>query len=214
MESQSATAPGRDLATATVTHSPQQRPFETMLPAIQGLARAAFRRLPATARDEAVQDVVAAAFVAYTRLVDRGQTERAFATPLARYGIAHVRSGRRVGVCLNSGDVLSLACQRHGQFRVESLSRPEGESSTWQDLVVEDHRSSPAEIAAARLDLSAWFATLSPRRRAIAAVLATGESTAMTARSFRVSRGRISQVRRELEAAWCQFQGTTGLATA
>jgi len=37
--------------------------------------------------------------------------------------------------------------------------------------------------------------------------LASSETTKATARKFRVSPGRISQTRRELETAWQEFQG-------
>jgi hypothetical protein len=53
----------------------------------------------------------------------------------------------------------------------------------------------------------AWFDSLPRHIRRIATTLATGETTKRTAREFRVSPGRISQTRRELEAAWQQFQG-------
>jgi len=37
--------------------------------------------------------------------------------------------------------------------------------------------------------------------------LATGETTNAAAKKFRISAGRISQLRRELEESWKKFQG-------
>jgi hypothetical protein len=60
---------------------------------------------------------------------------------------------------------------------------------------------------AARLDFSDWFATLSRRMKEIAGDLARGFTTSEAARKYRVTAGRISQIRRELETSWNNFQG-------
>ena len=52
-----------------------------------------------------------------------------------------------------------------------------------------------------------FFARLPRKKRRIAALLATGETTKRTAKKFHVSPGRISQTRRELQRAWREFQG-------
>ena len=77
----------------------------------------------------------------------------------------------------------------------------------WRAALVEDRRAGPAEIAAARIDLAAWFRSLSRRNRRIARSLATGESTCGVATQFKLSSARISQLRGELEASWRAFQG-------
>jgi hypothetical protein len=71
---------------------------------------------------------------------------------------------------------------------------------------VDDKRATPADTAASRIDFAAWLDRLSARRRKIAQVLATGESTSAAARRFRVS-PRISQIRRELHQVWQRYQG-------
>jgi FixJ family two-component response regulator len=70
-----------------------------------------------------------------------------------------------------------------------------------------DRKSTPADIAAARIDIPSFFATLTPREREIAEILATGESTSSAAEKFRVSAARISQLRRRLHEKWQQFHG-------
>lgn len=158
--------------------------------------------------------VAAYSFVAYGRLVERGLAARAFASALARFGIAQVYSGRRVGVRLNIRDVMNQSRQERHQCVVQSIYRWSDADGTWREQIVEDRRSTPAEIAAARLDIAAWLASLSPRLCAIATTLAIGESTSEVARKFRVSAGRISQLRRELEKSWRRFQGEVELAAA
>src|ERR1700704_4343841 len=71
--------------------------FVTMLPAIRRTAQISFRKVRPELRDDLIEEVVANAFVAYSRLVERGQVDRASPSPLARFAIAQVRAGRRVG---------------------------------------------------------------------------------------------------------------------
>jgi DNA-binding CsgD family transcriptional regulator len=103
-------------------------------------------------------------------------------------------------------DVCSPSRKRKGRITVQPLChRAEGKG--WEDLLVEDRRSTPAEIAACRLDFRAWLRGLTPRKRAIAVRLATGETTQEAAQRFEVSVGRVSQFRSELLRSWLAFQG-------
>ncbi len=95
--------------------------FLALLPAITRQASIAFRRLKAEAHQDAVHEVIANALVAYARLVALGKASLAFATPLANYGIAQVRDGRKVGNRRRIGDVLSQCAQRMKGFVVKRL---------------------------------------------------------------------------------------------
>lgn len=188
------------------TRSPQAK-FVALLPAIRRQARVAFRREPAERRGELVAEVVANCWVAFRRLVERGLEHRAYPTPLAQFAIRQVRSGRRVGTKLNVRDVLSEYCQRTKSVQVERLNRFDTQDAEWRAIVVEDRRATPADTAAARLDIAAWLATLPHREQRIARTLALGESTSTTAAKFRLTAARVSQIRGELRAAWEQFSG-------
>ena len=189
--------------------SRHQRRFLAWLPLIQKQAGFAFRRQPRELRQELVAEVVVNAYVAFQRLVARRLPARAFPTPLARYAIRQVRAGRRAGIRLNVRDVSSEHAQRKKNFTVERLDRFDERSGSWREVLVEDRRTGPAETAAARIDIADWFATLPPRKRAIARTLATGEAAQAVAARFAVSSARISQLRREFEQAWQEFQGET-----
>ena len=186
--------------------------FLKMLPAIRRRAKYAFRRLPSELKAELIQAVVASAYMAFLRLVERGKANAAFATPLASYAIRQVRAGRQPGSRLSTVDVLSRSA-RFGSGNVgaenvvESLDTFDDTQGDWRAALVEDRRAGPAEIAAARIDLAAWLCSLSRRNRRIAKSLATGESTSDVARQFQVSAARVSQLRRELEASWRDYQG-------
>src|SRR5436190_24279686 len=88
-----------------------QERFVALLPVILRYVAPAFRTLSPDAKAEAVQGCVANACMAYARLVERGKESLAFATVLARYAIAQVRTGRRVGGHLNVKDVTSTYAQ-------------------------------------------------------------------------------------------------------
>jgi hypothetical protein len=180
-------------------------PFLALLPAIQRHARWAFRQLRAHERQEAVQAVSAYAAMAFARLFEAGKADVAYATPLARFGVRQHRAGRSIGGRINSLDVASAACQRRRGFAIEP-------SDAWQLTLVEDRRATPAELAALRIDMADWLQTLSPRDRELASVLAVGEPPSVAARKFRVSRGRISQLRRKLHESWRLFMGETAAA--
>lgn len=180
--------------------------FLAMMPRIQTHARIAFRHLRGATREELVQEVLCNACHAYARLVELGKQDLAYPSVLARYGVAQARAGRKVGCRLNVNDVTSEYCRRRKNVAVESLDRYDEDEGAWQEVLVEDRRAGPAETAAARLDIDEWFGRLRPRQRKIAQALALGERTGDVARRFRLSAGRVSQMRRELSRDWESFQ--------
>jgi hypothetical protein len=191
-----------------------QERFLQLLPRVRAQAQSRFGRLAPEAREDAVAEVIASALVSYARLVALGQEDRAYATPLARYAVAQFRVGRRVAVQLNGCDVLSDYCVRKKGLSVERLDRFDNQSRDWKELIVEDGRSTPAEVAATRLDFGAWLESLPKRTRRMAEVLATGETTGRVAAMFDLSASRVSQLRRELHDAWRVFQGEVAPAAA
>jgi hypothetical protein len=183
------------------TTSARHAEFLAMLPAIRHSAQVAFRKLPPELRLDLIAEVVANSYVAFAR----GHADRASASPLARYAIAQVRVGRRVGNHLRIRDVLSQYAQFRKQFVVERLDVLQEDEGEWTQLVVEDRRAGPAEIAACRIDFADWLRRLTARLRRIALALATGETTAAVAKMIGVSPARISQIRELLKRSWEEF---------
>jgi hypothetical protein len=192
---------------ASATEPDRDAKFVVMLPRIRRRAAHYLRHLSKKDRADAIQEVVASAFVNYVRLIERGKVDLAYACPLARYGACQYLSGRRVGGRMNVSDVTSEYCQRRKRIMVEQLDRFDYPTSEWEQLVVEDKHSTPADIAATRVDFRAWLESLPVRTRRVAETLATGEATSHVARMFGISASRISQLRRELHQAWRMFQG-------
>jgi hypothetical protein len=194
------------LATQSRSTSPDwHEGFLVMLPAITTHARIAFRDLGPEARQEAVQEVVCNAMVAYAGLAQRGRVTRAYPSVLARFAVAQTRAHRKVGGHLNCKDISSPYCQTHKGVIVERLDRFDGEEGRWVEAVVEDHHTPVPEQVAFRCDFPAWLNTLSRRNRRIAQALAIGHSTSEIARRFKLSAGRVSQLRRELHRSWTRF---------
>jgi len=198
-----ATVPKRRPKALTGQHSDQ---FLSLLPTITEQARFAFRNERYEQREELVAETIANAFVAFVRLVNRGMTSVIYATPLAHYAIKQVRAGRRVGAKLNVRDVSSEYAQRNKHFTVERLDRYDAENGEWREVLIEDRHAGPAQTAAARIDIGQWFASLPRKKRRIAESLATGMTTKAAARRFRLSAGRISQLRRLFLESWADFQ--------
>ncbi len=181
--------------------------FLAMVPAIENYAKCAFRHMDAEARAEMIQEVLANCCCAYARLAELSKTSIAYAGPLARFGVAQTREGRRTGSRSNCHDVTSPWCWKKKGIVVERLDQFDGDEECWAEALVEDRTAGPDAIAATRIDFSTWLHSLPRRLRKIALFLATGETTGAAARRFRVSPGRISQIRKGLHETWRTFQG-------
>jgi transposase-like protein len=184
-----------------------QQGFLVMMSDIVRSAHIAFRNLDPEARQEAVQEVLVSAMLAYVRLFERQKVDVAYPSALARFAIAQYRVGRRVSTKLNCNDVLSPFARRKKNFRVETLTGGKGNYSSWRELLPENREAGPAETAAARIDISEWFESFSSLDREIAEALSMGYSTKEVAQEFQVSAPRISQKRREFLDSWQMFQG-------
>jgi hypothetical protein len=178
-----------------------------MLPKIQDHAKYQFRLLQGDNRDEAIQEVICNCCLAFARLVEQGRAEAATWSSLAKYAVAQVRSGRQVGNSLNIKDISSQYCQQRKQVHVRSLHSWDDQDQSWREMLVEDKTATPADLAATRIDFPAWLETLTKRDHKIALKLSQGEGTGRVAKLFRISKSRVSQLRRELWEAWKAFQG-------
>jgi len=199
------------IASARTIRTREER-FLEMLPQIRAQARYAFRKELPARRQELIAEVIANCWIAFVRLLDRGLEDVIYPTPLAQYAIRQTRDGRKVGGRLNVRDVSSEYAQRCKGFRLERLDRYNERTDEWKEVLVEDKTAGPAEIAVSRIDFGTWLRSLPVAKRQVARALALGETTKRTARRFRVTAGRVSQLRRELQNSWESFQGEPAYA--
>jgi hypothetical protein len=183
-----------------------QETFITMLPEIQQRLRRAFRHLDPASLEESIAEGIMHCLLSYARLHERGRAEVATASTLAFYSARQVKRGRPAAGRMNGKEPLSRYARIKNGFQIERLHNYSARQDRWIDMLVEDKRASVADQVAARMDVRAWFATLSRRMRQIAKDLAVGCSTSEVARKHGVTAGRISQLRRSLEASWMSFQ--------
>jgi hypothetical protein len=155
---------------------------------------------------------VALAWRHFAALARCGKKPEEFVTTLALRCSQAVKAGRRLAGCETGRDVLSPVAQvRHG-VRVTRLPDRDREPDrhplpgALADALADNTRSAVPEQAAFRLDFPRSRASLRRRDRKILDALAGGERTADAARRFKISAGRISQLRREFEEDWEQFQ--------
>jgi hypothetical protein len=181
----------------------QNEQFFKLVPAIRRYALLAFRHLRPQDRDEALCEVLAHAFCAFRRLVELGKRDVVYASPLARFAVAHIRAGRRVGTKFKSRDVFAVAnhCRR-------------AVLSHWVDMLADDSLTPVADQVAFRLDFADWLRALNERKRKLVKFLALGNSPSEAAERFEISNARVSQLRSELYASWQVFQGEPLPSTA
>lgn len=185
----------------------RQAKFLEMPPTMRRQARIAFRHEPPDRRQEMIAEVVANCWVSFVRLMERGLEDAVYPTPLVQFAIRQVRSGRKVGSKLNVRDISSPHCQISKGIHLGRLDHYDRDEGAWKEVLIEDRRAGPAEIAATKIDFGTWLGLLPRLKRRVAQTLATGETTGRAAERFGVSLARISQLRSELRASWQDFQG-------
>ena len=183
-----------------------QSEFVAMLPEIQQKLRLAFCRLDPDACEDAIAEAVVHSLLAYARLHEQGRAIVATSSSLAWYSSRQVKRGRPAVGRMNGKNPLSRYAQLGNAIQIAPLR------SNWIETLVEDKRAPVADQVAAKLDVGAWFATLTKRLRVIAKDLAFGCSTSEVAKMHGVTAGRISQLRRKLEKSWAAFQDEAGPA--
>jgi hypothetical protein len=166
-----------------------------MVPKIIEHSKYAFRHLRGQDYQDAIQETIANAMVAFVGLVRRGCESLAYPSVLSKYAIAQIRDGRRVGNSLCCHEVLSPYAQRLKGFTVDRLDRREkDDENEWREILIEDKTAGPFDIVRTKLDMDAWLHSLPRRDRKIAQFLSLGSRTRDAARRFGLSEGRISQL--------------------
>jgi len=180
--------------------------FLSMLPAILRYAKIAFRNYTPEAKQEAVQNVLTNSCAAVAALAKRGKLDLCYPSVLARFGIRQTLDHRITGNSLDIHDPLSRYCQDRKNVVVERIDTFNEQDDCWEEAVVQDTRNSPVpDIVAFRCDFADWLKSLKRRDRRIAEFLSLGHRTSTAARKFKVSEGRVSQLRKELAKSWRDF---------
>jgi hypothetical protein len=175
-----------------------QSNFAAMLPEIEQKLRLAFCRLDPEAREDAIEEGVVHSLLAYVRFHEQSREEVATPSSLAWYSSRQVKRGRPAGGRMNGKEPLSRYAQIGNGIQIER------QPSDWIDAIVQDRRAPVADQVAAKIDVGAWFATLTKRMKEIAKDLAFSCSTSEVAKKYGVTPGRVSQslAVRSIALAW------------
>ena len=190
--------------------------FVLLLPRIEAHARIHFREIRCAAkRADCIAEVVALSWKWFLTLEKRGRDATQFVSAIATFATRAVKCGRRVAGMSKAKDAMNgYAQHRHG-FTVEKL--PDVGTlggNSLAEALMDNTMTPPPDAAAFRLDFPRWLASLSDRDRRLAQHLMVGERPLATARRFRLSPARVSQLRRELCEDWERFHGDCFAAVA
>lgn len=191
-----------------------QTRFVEILPEIESRLRQALRHLSPEARDDSMENGIVHCMLAYSRLFDQRRAELITAASLVWYAVLQIQIGRLAGCPMNSKEPLSRYAQLSRRFKVLPLHHCDPENEQWINDVIASRQASIVDQVAIKLDFVAWLGSLCRRTRSIATDLARGFTTSEVGRKYRVSPGRVSQVRRELQISWREFQKEPALAAA
>lgn len=125
------------------------------------------------------------------------------AKSIAWYAIRRVRAGRHFAGSTASVDHPKPRGRKPG-IRWDVYMMENNDPSCEDVTIMNLARlgDDPAELVGFQIDFDAWRERLPERKRQIVDALTGGMSTSDAAAEFAVSWGRISQIRRELEADW------------
>lgn len=183
-----------------------RRLFTRFLPRIERYARIYFHSIKCWHRKEdCVQEAIALSWKWFRRLLERGKDPTLFITVLASFASRHVRAGRRL--CkVSQTDALSAQAQQRHDFVVSKLPDFSTLSENpLQEALTDNTQTEVPEQVSFRLDFPAWLRTHSPRNRDIIGEMMLSRRTDELARKFRLSPGRISQLRQEFKDEWDLF---------
>lgn len=181
--------------------------FMAAEPRIRRHARIYFRQVPCHHRKaDCISEAVALAWKWWVRLIERGKDPSTFVSALATFAARHVQAGRKLCGIDHAKDVLSPTAQQRHSFTVSSLPQISTLNPNPLSEALTDNTQSPVpDQVIFRCDFFEWLNSHSQRNRDIAVEMARGEKTKTLARRFKVSPGRISQLRRDFHDDWERF---------
>lgn len=188
-------------------HNPLHVAFLSIMDKIETHACICFRDIKCPAKKaDRIAEVIGLCWRWFRRLAERNKDATQFPSALADFAVRAVRSGRRVCGQLRPNDVLSEVAQQNRGFTVEKLPDYSTLNGTPIEEALQDNtRSAVPDQVAFRIDLPAWRRTHTQRNRRIMDDLMMGERTQDVARKYRMSAGRISQLRYQFKRDWQRF---------
>jgi hypothetical protein len=190
--------------------------FLTLLPRIETHARINFRYIRcADLRADRIAETNALAWKWFLKLEERGKDATQFVSAIATFAAKAVKSGRRLAGMEKAKDVMNRHTQQRHDLAVQRLpDTATMDGNALSEALTDNTVTPPPDAAAFRVDFPRWLGSLPDRDCRLAQELMIGERTLCAARRFRMSPGRVSQLRREYCEDWARFHGETVAAVA
>jgi hypothetical protein len=193
--------------------------FLVLLPTIERHGRVYFRHLKSHRKEEAVQEMLALAWLRFLRLAQRGKDALEFLATFNDFLVRAVSNGRRVLGTEKAKDAMCARTQKRRGFKVEPLPQAtrasheslystvhgQREHDAFEERLCDNSMTPVPDQAAFRIDWSAWRHTQTERDCRIIDDLMVGERTLDVSRKHGLSPARISQLRRKLYDDWQEF---------
>lgn len=188
-----------------------QARFLTILPRIERHARIYFRQVVCPGRrTDFIAETQAIAWRWFLMLAQQGKDATTFPSVLATFAARAAKSGRRVCGHEKAKDAMSAVAQQRHEFHVGKLPDCSTLSTNpLNEALIDNTRSTIPDQVQFRCDFPSWVRTHSRRHRRLIHEMALGERTKTLARRFKMSEGRISQLRRQFHEGWDTFCGET-----
>jgi hypothetical protein len=181
--------------------------FVSVLPRIENHARVYFRHTRCWHRKEdRVRETIAVCWKWFLRLFERGKDPTQFISAMASLAARHVHGGRRLCTQDKAGDAMSPAAQQKHGFLICKL--PDQSTLTenpLSDALQDNTQTEVPEQVSFRIDFPAWLDTHSDRNRSLIKEMMLSRGTNELARRFRLTPGRVSQMRQQFEEDWALF---------
>ncbi len=202
--------------------------FLSLLPRITTHAQIYFRHIKCPhRRADRIAETVAVAWKWYCRLFQRGKDITRFPMAFSSLAARAVRHGRRACSQERAKDVLSPRAQQLHGFLVEPLPHStavrrdklygdplgQGKQDAFEERFRDNTQTPVVDQVCVRLDWPRFLQTLSQRDRHLADYLSLGHNAKQAARKFRISPGRVTQLRQQWHREWHAFQGEEGPKT-
>ncbi len=186
------------------TLSRVQQQFTAALPKINRVLRFRLRGLPEEVKDDLVAEATALSWQGYLSLVRRGKDPEPLINKIAQFAARHAYRGGRLAGKEPVRDVMSRGTGRH----VRSIEARE-DGRMCPDVLdgMSAGATSPADQAAFNLDFAEWLESQGERDQAVVGELSSGSNTVDVARRRNVTRGAVSNWRREMRKDFEEFMG-------
>ena len=195
--------------------------FLELMPKIEHHAKIYFRGVQCShKRADRIQECVALGWKWFLRLKEQNKDVNEFTMSFVFMVAKAVKCGRKITQMEKGKDVLNERTQQRCNFKVESFPSStavnhdtiygsvHGQRSldSYEERLKDNMQTPVPEQVIFRLDWPNFLKSISPRHRQLAEFLSLGHQAKLAAERFKLSPGRVTQLRQQWHQDWQRFQ--------